>query len=126
MSQTFARLKIDSYNDALSYYRDFLGFEMDWEYRKDENANVYMGITRGISPGIESGSLDLHLTEFPGDQQPKTQVMFDVESIHDLYTDLKSRKPDLAESLKDQPWGKSELHLQDPFGNRLIFTGPTP
>ena len=126
MSQTFARLRIDSYNAALPFYIDFLQFAIDWEFRENENANVYMGITRGTSPGIKSGSLDLHLTEFPGDQPPKTQVMFDVEAVHDLYNDLKSRNPDMTEAITDQPWGKSEVHLEDPFGNKLIFTGPTP
>jgi catechol 2,3-dioxygenase-like lactoylglutathione lyase family enzyme len=126
MSQTFARLRIDNYDTAIPFYIDYLGFAIAWEYRENENANVYMGITRGTSPGIQSGTLELHLTEFPGDQPPKTQVMFDVEAVYDLYADLQSRKPDIAEIITDQPWGKSELHLEDPFGNKLIFTGPTP
>ncbi len=126
MSQTFARLRIDSYDSAIPYYIDFLQFTIDWEYRENESANVYLGITRGTSPGIQTGSLELHLTEFPGDQPPKTQVMFDVEAVYVLYEDLKSRKPDMNQTVTDQPWGKSELHLEDPFGNKLIFTGPTP
>jgi len=115
MSQTFARLRIDNYDTAIPFYIDYLGFAIAWEYRENGNANVYIGITRGTSPGIQSGTLELHLTEFPGDQPPKTQVMFDVEAVYDLYADLQSRKPDIAEIITDQPWAKANSTWRIPL-----------
>ena len=35
------------------------------------------------------------------------------------------RQPGFSDDLVDQPWGKTELHLYDPFRNHLVFTSPT-
>ena len=125
MARAYPCLRIDSYNDAMPYYLDFLGFKVEFEYRHDEASPVYMGISRGESCGISRGELALHLTEHT-EQPSRIGVMFDVESVHDLYTELKSKNPSMSEELVDKPWGKTELHLRDPFGNLLNFTSPAP
>ena len=125
MARAYPCLRIGSYDEAMPFYLDFLGFKVDFEYRRDENAPVYMGISKGKSPGISRGELALHLTEHT--QQPLgIGVVMDVESVNDLYEELKSKTPGMPEVLVDQAWGKTELHLRDPFENKLVFTSPTP
>lgn len=59
-----------------------------------------MGVSRGLSPGISTGSLSVHLTEF--DVARKVGTIMDVENVYDLYDDLKSGKPGMTEVVIDQ------------------------
>lgn len=124
MSRAFPCFGIKDYDEAMSYYLGFLGFKVDFEWREAEDAPVYMGISRGSSPGITQGEIALHLTEHM--VALRIGVMADVEDVHAFHDDLKSRGSKAAGVLTDQPWGKTELHLKDPWENLLIFTSPTP
>ena len=124
MAHAYPTLGIGSYDEAMPFYLEFLGFRVDFEHRRDAGSPVYMGISRGVSPGIDRGFLALHLTEHA--VPLGAAVLLDVERVHDLYHDLRAKDPALAAELVDKPWGKSELHLHDPFGNHLTFTSPTP
>src|SRR3954462_6029032 len=53
---------IFSLEKAREFYLDFLGFKVDWEYRFDPTAPVYMQISRD--------GLALHLSEHHGDGTP--------------------------------------------------------
>ncbi len=133
MSRAYPCLYIKSYEEAVRYYVDFLGFKIDFEWRHEEGFPVLMGVSRGESPGIADGELALHLTEHK--EVPEgIGIGLDVEDVYVFYDDLKCRNPDALEAaggthhgteLVDQPWGKTELHLLDPFGNHLNFTSPT-
>ena len=124
MARAYPCFRIDSYEVAMPYYLEFLGFKVDFEWRHEPGFPVYMGISRGESPGISQGELALHLTEHK-EVPREIGVMMDVEDVYALFEDLKSRDPDLAAELVDQPWEKTELHLKDPFGNKIIFTSLT-
>ena len=124
MSLAYPCFGIKNYDEATSHYLDFLGFKIDFEWREDAAAPVYMGISRGPSPGITEGQIALHLTEHK--VALGIGVVADVEDVRAFHEDLKSRNPRSAGVLVDQPWGKTELHLKDPWENLLIFTSPTP
>jgi hypothetical protein len=55
MSRAYPCLYIKSYDEALPYYVDFLRFNVDFEWRSKEGLPVYMGVSRGASPGISEG-----------------------------------------------------------------------
>ena len=59
MEQAIPVLRIDDYEKAKSYYLEFLGFEIEFEWRHADGLPVYMGVKRG--------ALVLHLTEHRGD-----------------------------------------------------------
>ena len=118
MERAYPVLRVDDYDEAKSYYVDFLGFKIDFEWRHAEDFPVYMGLSRG--------GLALHLTEHRGDVAGPGAAYLQVEKVHDLYTELKGRKSDMTEELIDQAWGSTELKLVDPFKNQLTFTSPTP
>ena len=80
MSIAYPCYYIESYDEAMPFWLDYLQFTVDFEYREKESA---------------------------------------------LYDDLKSGKPGMTEVVIDQAWGKSELHIQDPFGSKLIIASPT-
>ena len=133
MSRAFPCLFIGSYNKALPFYVDFLGFKVDFEWRHEEGLPVYMGISRGLSSGIKEGELALHLTEHK--EVPEgIGILLDVEDVCEFYDDLNARNPEMLHTagtskhgaeLVEQPWGKTELHLRDPFKNSLVFTSNT-
>ena len=118
MERAYPVLRIDDYEEAKSYYIDFLGFEIDFAWRHAENFPVYMGISRG--------GLGLHLTEHRGDAAGPGAAYLQIESVHDLYAELKGKRSDMSEEPIDQAWGSTELKLVDPFANKLTFTSPTP
>ena len=118
MERAYPVLRIDAYEEAKSYYIDFLGFNTDFEWRHAEDFPVYMGISRG--------GLGLHLSEHRGAAAGPGAAYLQVENVHDLYVELKGKKSDMTEELIDQAWGSTELKLIDPFDNRLTFTSPTP
>jgi len=132
MSRVYPTFYIKSYDEALPFYIDFLGFKIDFEWRHQPGFPVYMGVSRGASPGITKGELAIHLTEHKVPEG--TGIRADVEDVHAFFDDLKSRDARMLEAsitthhgleLVDQPWEKTELHLVDPFKNGLIFTSKT-
>jgi catechol 2,3-dioxygenase-like lactoylglutathione lyase family enzyme len=58
---------------AREFYLDFLGFEVEFEHRFDDNAPLYMGVVR-------DGCI-LHLSEHHGDGAPGVAVRIKVEDI---------------------------------------------
>lgn len=131
MARAYPCLYIEDYEEAVKFYVDFLKFEIDFEWRHQEGFPVYMGVSRGESPGIETGIPAFHLTEH---KVPVHGTLLDVEDVYAFYEDLKSRDEQTLDASGDagqapelvaQPWGKTELHLIDPFGNRLVLTSPS-
>jgi catechol 2,3-dioxygenase-like lactoylglutathione lyase family enzyme len=118
MERAYPILRIDDYEEAKSYYIDFLGFEIDFEWRHAEDFPVYMGISRG--------GLGIHLSEHLGEPAGRPGAAYlQVENVLGIYAELKGKKSDMTEEPIDQAWGSTELKLQDPFENRLTFTSPT-
>ena len=111
-------MHIDDYQEAKRYYLDFLGFEIDFEWRHAEDFPVYMGVSRG--------GLALHLTEHKGDVAGPPGPQLRVESVPQIYAELKGKRADMGEEPIEQAWGATELMLVDPFNNKLTFTSPTP
>ena len=130
MSLAIPCLHIKNYEQAVAFYIDFLNFKIDFEWRHQEGFPVYMGISRGQSPGIQKGHLTCHLTEHK--EVPEgIGIMLEVENVTEFYNDLKNRDLKSLQNagtnqhspeLIKQAWGKTELFLHDPFNNKLTFT----
>ncbi|MEX2453640.1 MAG: glyoxalase superfamily protein [Rhodospirillaceae bacterium] len=106
-------LRIFEVGKAMEFYRDFLGFAVDWEHRFGENFPLYCQVSRGAAI--------LHLSEHAGDASPGAHAFVFMTGVDVLQTELTARdyrymKPGTA----DQPWGR-ELRVVDPFSNRLTF-----
>ena len=99
---------------ALEFYRDYLGFTVDWEHHFDDNSPAYIQVSRG--------GLVLHLSEHYGDCCPGSTCSVWMTGIEDFHRELNSRKykylrPELVESF----YSSKEVVVIDPFGNRIRF-----
>jgi uncharacterized glyoxalase superfamily protein PhnB len=104
--------RILNYELAMSFYKDFLGFNIDWESR-ESNVPIYMQVSKN--------GLQLHLSE---NERFTTGGVVFVESkgLNDYHSELSNRKG--AHALADvttTPWGTMQLEIEDPFGNLLRF-----
>jgi catechol 2,3-dioxygenase-like lactoylglutathione lyase family enzyme len=112
-------LRIFDEAKAREFYLGFLGFTVDWEARFDDNAPIYMQVSRD--------NLVLHLSEHHGDGSPGSVVYVTMAGIDELHAELigrhyKYNRPGIL----DQPWGMRELYVDDPFGNKIRFGEEKP
>ena len=95
---------------------DFLGFSVDFEHRFAPDLPLYMGVSLN--------GLKLHLSGHHGDATPGARVYIEVEDGLDAWArtlSAKKYKHARPGCPADTEWGKRELTLADPFGNRLTF-----
>jgi catechol 2,3-dioxygenase-like lactoylglutathione lyase family enzyme len=98
---------------ALEFYRDFLGFAVDWEHRFAPNAPLYCQVSR-------SGML-LHLSEHAGDASPGARVFVPITGAAAFQKELTAKNyPYMRPGLEQAPWGL-EVTVIDPFNNRITF-----
>lgn len=107
-------LRIFSVEKAKEFYIDFLGFKIDWEHRFEGNLPLYMQVSRG--------EIVLHLSEHYGDGVPGSALFIPTSNLEDLNEELLDKKYNyLRPGIVEQDWGMKEMHVIDPFGNRLRF-----
>lgn len=109
-------LRIDDEAAARRFYLEFLGFRLDWEHRHEPGMPLYLQVSRGACV--------LHLSQHPGDATPGAALRIAVEDLDALQAHLLAQEAGPAPpAIRQQPWGR-DLALVDPFGNKLILTGP--
>ncbi|MER9949914.1 glyoxalase superfamily protein [Mesorhizobium sp. M0047] len=107
-------LRIFDIAKAREFYVGFLGFEVQWEHRFDDDAPLYMAVGRD--------DCVLHLSEHHGDGAPGIAMRIKVEDITALHRELIGKKYRFARpGLEETPWKTREVSVADPFGNRLHF-----
>ncbi len=107
-------LRIFDEAKAREFYLDYLGFEVAFEHRFEENMPLYMGIAR-------DGCV-LHLSEHYGDATPGSSVRIHCDALGALERELTAKAYKYYRpAIERQPWA-SDMKLLDPFGNTLIFT----
>jgi catechol 2,3-dioxygenase-like lactoylglutathione lyase family enzyme len=110
-------LRVMSVEQALPFYRDFLGFALDWEHRFEPGLPLYAQVSRSAAV--------LHLSEHHGDGTPNGVVWIPVRDVAALHKELLARpnapvRPGID---PDAPGGPT-LQVIDPYGNVLRFTQP--
>ena len=117
LSQPVPILRILDEAKAREFYVDFLGFKVDWEHRFDDNAPLYMQVSR-------AGCV-LHLSEHFGDCVPGSAIRIETDDIEPLHRELIEKKYKYARpGINETPWETREVSIRDPFGNRVIFSQP--
>ncbi|MEJ5106753.1 glyoxalase superfamily protein [Chryseobacterium sp. MYb328] len=107
-------LRIFDYQKALEFYIDWLGFEIAWEHRFEENMPAYIE--------VKKENIILHLTEHHGDASPGSSVFIWGEGVSDYHKELidknyKYNRPGLEKTFYDAV----SFTVNDPFGNKIIF-----
>lgn len=100
---------------AREFYCDFLGFEVEFEHRFEKGMPLYMG--------LRHGAIRLHLSGHFGDATPGSRVYVEASDVTGYAKSLEAKKYKHARPGLPCPtaWGKVELTITDPFGNRLTF-----
>lgn len=103
---------------AREFYRDFLGFTIDWEHRFEEGLPLYMQVSRK--------ECILHLSEHHGDCCPGAAVRIETAGLEEYQRQLAEKNYKYARpGIENTPWGSRDMFISDPFGNRLVFTSTT-
>lgn len=108
-------LRIFDEAKAKEFYIDFLGFKIDFEHRFEDDLPLYMGIFKD--------GCDLHLSEHFGDCCPGAALRIETADVDAYQQELLAKNyKNSRPGVQNQPWGAREMCINDPFGNRLIFT----
>jgi uncharacterized glyoxalase superfamily protein PhnB len=98
---------------AMEFYRDYLGFGVDFEHRFGDNFPLYCQVSRGACV--------LHLSEHAGDASPGAKAFTWMRDIRDFHRELTAKDYRyLKPGLEDAPWGL-QMTVTDPFSNRIAF-----
>ena len=104
---------------ALEFYVDWLGFEVQWKHRFDDNAPLYMEATRG--------DLALHLSEHHGDASPGSTVFVWMTGLDAFHRELLGKSYRYGRpGIEDGPGNFRTVQVHDPFGNRIRFSERKP
>jgi uncharacterized glyoxalase superfamily protein PhnB len=99
---------------AKEFYVDFLGFNVDWEHRFEEDLPLYMQISK-------DGCI-IHLSEHHGDGSPGAAMRIETNELEAFHQELLAKGYKYARpGIQEMPWGSREMSIADPFGNRLTF-----
>lgn len=114
LSRTTPVLRSFDEAKAREFYIDFLGFQVDFEHRFEENLPLYMGISKD--------DCRLHITEHHGDCSPGSAVRIATKGLAFYHQELLGKAYKYAQpGLETTPWGTREMSVTDPFGNRITF-----
>ncbi len=114
LGQAIPILRIFDVAKAREFYLDWLQFDVVFEHRFGDDFPLYTEIAR-------DGCV-LHLSEHHGDSVPGVRVYVRMTGLAAWHTELLERPYRYQHpELQAQDWGALEMHLTDPFGNRLTF-----
>lgn len=108
---------IRSYEKAVAYYVDWLGFNLDWEFRSKLGEPVIIRVSRN--------GMALCLNESPG-TTCGSSILLETTGLDVLAAEWNSRRPGSAEVYLQQPYDIPCVELTDPFGNEMHFQGGLP
>lgn len=99
---------------AKDFYQGFLGFEIVWEHRFEDESPAYLEVARE--------GLTLHLSEHHGDACPGSTVFVWMTGIEAFHKEILSKgypynRPGLEKTFYDALC----VEVIDPFGNRIRF-----
>ena len=108
---------VDDLDRAIAYYRDQLGFELDFKYQ-----SFYAAVTRD--------GFGVHLKCAPKssvDREHRIQnehldAYISVSGIAGLFTELQTRGARILKPLEERPWACLDFYVEDPDGYILCFS----
>ena len=109
-------LIIGSYEETISHYVDWLGFNVDWEYREEQLPFV-ISITRD--------GFSFMLTELDTSSESETSTgswtVIYVSDIEAMSEELNSRRSNSVKIQLYPPYDIAQVHVKDPWKNLLVF-----
>ena len=108
---------VDDLVRAIAYYRDRLGFELDFTYQ-----SLYASVTRdGFAIHLK------HAPKLAADREHRRQnehldAFISVSGIRDLFSELEVRGTQVMKPLEARPWKCLDFYVEDPDGYILCFS----
>jgi catechol 2,3-dioxygenase-like lactoylglutathione lyase family enzyme len=100
---------VGSLRASQAYYRDALGFEVDWDHGDPPDFG-----------SVSRGSTVIFMCQ--GCQgQPGAWIMVFARDVDRLHDELVRRKAIIKMPPTNMPWGLREMHVADPDGNVIRF-----
>lgn len=111
-------MTVDDVMKSLAYYRDKLGFDLDFEYGQPT-----------FCAGLCSGNVSIHLVA-AAETQPRRQpgsggVVIFVDDVDAVHADLAKRGATITVPLGDRDYGLRDFNVADLDGNMLVFGAET-
>src|SRR5262245_20686778 len=111
---------VDDLNEAVAYYRDALGFDVDFVYE-----SFYAGVSRD--------GASIHLKRAPKTISDRVHrkkndhldAYIDVLNVDALFADLTARNAKVTKGLENQPWQCRDFWVEDIDGYILCFSEGT-
>jgi len=111
------QLLVDDLDTALAYYRDRLGFTVDFTYE-----SFYAAVSRD--------GATVHLKHAPKTvadrvlrrEQEHLDAYLATSGVETLYQELQSRGARIIKSLGVRPWGHTDFCVEDADGHILCFS----
>jgi uncharacterized glyoxalase superfamily protein PhnB len=103
---------------AANYYRDTLGFEIDFLYG-----------TPPFYGAVRRGHARLHLrfigrpnfAELAAREKSLILASVEVNDVEALFAEFQARGAEFPQPLEHQVWGGTDFHVRDPDGNVISF-----
>jgi catechol 2,3-dioxygenase-like lactoylglutathione lyase family enzyme len=111
---------VDDMDATLAYYRDRLGFSVDFCYHSFYAAVSRDGHAIHLKCAPKTLSDRAHRRE-----QGHLDAYIGVTRAAALHDELQSRGARITRSLEAQPWSCLDFHVEDPDGYILCFSEPT-
>jgi len=107
-------LRIFDYRKMIEFYVNWLGFTIEWEHRFDDNAPIYLQVTKE--------DITLHLSEHHGDGCPGARLRIETTGVEAYQKQLIEKNYSYNKPGLKEDWnGKPSVTVLDPFGNQLTF-----
>jgi catechol 2,3-dioxygenase-like lactoylglutathione lyase family enzyme len=111
---------VDDLNAAIAYYRDKIGFDLDFCYE-----SFYASVSRN--------GFAIHLKCAPKTVSDRTHrkqhehldAYISVTGVATLHDELWSRGALIAKPLEERPWSCKDFYVEDPDGYILCFSEAT-
>jgi len=113
------QLLVDDLDTALSYYRDRLGFTVDFSYESFYAAVTRDGATVHLKHAPKTLADRAHRKE-----HEHLDAYLETSGVEALYQELRSRGARIIKPLGVRPWGHTDFYVEDPDGYILCFSEP--
>ncbi len=111
---------VDDISTAFDYYRDKLGFGVDFCYD-----SFYAGVSRdGIAIHLKCAPKTLS-DRAHRQQNEHLDAYISVTGVAMLHDELQARGALITKSLEARPWSCIDFYVEDPDGYILCFSEPT-
>lgn len=108
---------VEDLDRAITYYRDKLGFKLDFMYE-----SFYASVSRdGFAIHLRHGD-NVRAGREHRKQEEHLDAYISVSGIQGLFSELEKRGARVIRPLEERPWACFDFYVEDPDGHILCFS----